>query len=117
MVGFSGTYRHVYPVRRDVLRRTAEQFQGWMKEQADGWNAPMIAAPKGRRDEFVEPDFRGAEPDQIVVILSAGTEGSQTRRWRELDSNFRFRSNVFCRDSGSIPWCFLLARENKKPPS
>ena len=71
VVGFFDTYRQVYPVSRDVLRGAAEQFQGWVKEQADRWQAPIVEAPKGRRDEFVEPYFRGAKPDQVVVILKA----------------------------------------------
>ena len=71
VVGFFDTYRRIYPVSRDVLRGAAEQFQGWVKEEADRWNAPVVEAPKGRRDEFVEPYFRGAEPDQVVVILKA----------------------------------------------
>jgi hypothetical protein len=71
VVGFFDTYRRVYPVSRDVLRGAAEQFQDWVKEQADRWSAPVVEAPKGRRDEFVEPYFRGAQPDQVVVILKA----------------------------------------------
>jgi hypothetical protein len=71
VVGFFSTYRHLYPVSRDVLRGAAEQFQGWVKEQAGKWNAPIVEAPKGRRDEFVEPYFSGAKPDQVVVILKA----------------------------------------------
>ena len=71
VVGFFSTYRHLYPVSRDVLRGVAEQFQGWVKEQAGKWNAPIVEAPKGRRDEFVEPYFSGAKPDQVVVILKA----------------------------------------------
>src|SRR5271155_3094018 len=71
VVGFFDTYRGVYPVSRDVLRGVAERFQDWVKEQADRWNAPVIEAPKGRRDEFVEPYFRGAQPDEVVVILKA----------------------------------------------
>jgi hypothetical protein len=71
VIGFFNCYRQVYPVSRDVLRGAAEQFQGWVKEQADKWNAPIVEAPKGRRDEFVEPYFNGAKPDQIVVILKA----------------------------------------------
>ena len=60
VVGFFGCYRQVYPVSRDVLRNAAEQFQAWVKGQAEKWNAPIVEAPKGRRDEFVEPYFRGA---------------------------------------------------------
>ena len=50
VVGFFDTYRRAYPVSRDVLRGAAERFQDWVKEQADRWNAPVIEAPKGRRD-------------------------------------------------------------------
>jgi hypothetical protein len=71
VVGFFNTYRHLYPVSRDILRSAAEQFQLWVNEQAKRWNARIIEAPKGRRDEFVEPYFREAKPDQIVVILKA----------------------------------------------
>jgi hypothetical protein len=55
VVGFFGSYRQVYPVSRDVLRGAAEQFQTWVKEQVVRWNAPIVEAPKGRRDEFAEP--------------------------------------------------------------
>src|ERR1700726_2686023 len=71
VVGFFSTYRHLHPVSRDILRGAAEQFQLWVKEQADKWNAPIVEPPRGRRDEFVDPYFRGARPDQIVVILKA----------------------------------------------
>src|SRR6266704_1669928 len=71
VVGFFDVYRHLYPVSRDILRGAAEQFQVWVKEQAGEWNAPIVDAPKGRRDEFVDPYFKGARPDQIVVILKA----------------------------------------------
>ena len=71
VIGFFDTYRHLYPVSRDVLRGAADRFQVWVKKQADKWNAPIVEAPKGRRDEFVEPYFRGAHPDRVVVILKA----------------------------------------------
>ena len=38
VVGFFATYRHLYPVSRDVLRGAAEQFQRWVTEKADKWN-------------------------------------------------------------------------------
>src|SRR6516165_5989759 len=44
VVGFFGSYRRVYPVSREVLRGVAEQFQGWVKEQAETWNAPIVEA-------------------------------------------------------------------------
>src|SRR5216684_1582596 len=71
VVGFFDAYRQLYPVSRDVLRGAAEQFQVWVKERAVEWNAPIVEAPKGRRDEFVDPYFKRANPDQVVVILKA----------------------------------------------
>ena len=71
VVGFFATYRQLYPVSRDVLRGAPEQFQCWVKDQADKWNAPIVEAPKGRRDEFVDAYFKVAKPDQVVVILKA----------------------------------------------
>ena len=44
-----------------------DRFQQWLKTH----NIPIVEAPKGRRDEFVEPYFRGAEPDEVVVVLKA----------------------------------------------
>src|SRR3954451_6556236 len=72
VIGFFDTYRRVYPVSRDVLRGAAEQFQDWVKEQADRWNAPVVEAPKGRRDEFVEPYFR--KPRSRPPFVETGAE-------------------------------------------
>ena len=56
VVGFFATYRHLYPVSRDVLRGAAEQFQCWVKDQADKWNAPIVEAPQpGEDDRRPEP--------------------------------------------------------------
>src|SRR6516164_489938 len=71
VVGFFSSYRHQYPVSRDVLRDIATQFQNWVQNRSQAWNAPIVAAPEGRRDDFVAPYFRHAQPDQIVVILKA----------------------------------------------
>lgn len=71
VVGFFSTYRKRYPVSRDVLREIAQQFQGWVANRAKKWGAPILEAPKGRRDEFVESYFRQAQPDQVVAILKA----------------------------------------------
>ena len=45
VVDFFNRYRQLYPVSRDVLRGAAEQFQTWVKEQADEWGAPIAEAP------------------------------------------------------------------------
>src|SRR6266705_2181802 len=71
VVGFFSTYRDQYPVSRDLLRHIAEQFQNTVKNRSEKWNAPILEAPEGRRDDFVEPYFRHARPDQLVVILKA----------------------------------------------
>ena len=71
VVGFFGSYRKLYPVSRDILRGIAGQFQKWLTNRAQKWGAPIVEAPRGRRDEFVEPYFRRAKPDQVVVILKA----------------------------------------------
>ena len=69
VVGFFATYRHLYPVSRDVLRGAAEQFQCWVKDQADKWNAPIVEAPKGRRDEFVDPYRELNRPIRDIFAL------------------------------------------------
>jgi hypothetical protein len=71
VVGFFSTYRNQYPVSRDVLREIADQFHNWVKNRCQKWDAPILEAPEGRRDDFVEPYFRHAQPDQVVVILKA----------------------------------------------
>jgi hypothetical protein len=71
VIGFFNTYRNQYPVSRKVLRDIADQFQGWVKNRSQKWNVPILDAPPGRRDEFVEPYFRRAKADELVVILKA----------------------------------------------
>jgi hypothetical protein len=35
------------------------------------WGAPILEAPTGRRDDFVDPYFKHAKKDEVVVILKA----------------------------------------------
>src|SRR5438132_8519178 len=63
VVGFFATYRHLYPVSRDVLRGPAGQLQGWEPENPDKWNAPIVEAPKGRGDESSNPNSKGPKPN------------------------------------------------------
>jgi hypothetical protein len=42
VVGFFGSYRNQYSVSRDVLRRIAEQFQNWVKNQSNGYRICLI---------------------------------------------------------------------------
>src|SRR5215207_5833236 len=69
VVGFFNTYRDLYPVSKPVLKDIATQYQRWVTVQAKAWRAPIVEAPAGRRDAFVEPYFRRATPDQVVVIV------------------------------------------------
>lgn len=71
VVGFFGSYRDLYPVSRDVLREIATQFHNWAVNRSKKWGAPILDAPDGRRDEFVQPYFKAAKPDQVVCILKA----------------------------------------------
>lgn len=60
-----------YPVSRKVLRDVANDYHNWVTHSSQKWGAEVVAAPEGRRDEFVEPYFRNAKPDQVVVIVKA----------------------------------------------
>src|ERR1700738_911358 len=71
VVGFFDTYRQLYPVSRDTLRGIADRFQQWLTERAEKRNIPIVEAPKGGRDEFVDPYFERTKPDAVVAILKA----------------------------------------------
>jgi hypothetical protein len=71
VIGFFSAYRDQYPVSRDLLRDIAAQVHHWVKNRSVTWGAPILDAPDGRRDEFVEPYFHRAQPDEVVVILKA----------------------------------------------
>jgi hypothetical protein len=71
VIGFFSFYRDQFPVSRKVLTEIADQFHHWVKNRSEKWAAPILEAPEGRRDEFVEPYFRKAKPDQVVAILKA----------------------------------------------
>jgi hypothetical protein len=71
VIGFFNTYRDHQLVSRDALRDIANQFHNWVKNRAQKWDVPILDAPPGRRDEFVEPYFRRAKPDEVLVILKA----------------------------------------------
>ena len=60
-----------YPVSRDVLREIATQFRNWVVNRSTKWGAPILDAPDGRRDEFVQRYFKAVKPDQVVCILKA----------------------------------------------
>lgn len=71
VIGFFNTYRNQYPVSRDVLHEIADQFRNWVVNRSQKWGAPILEAPEGRRDDFLDRYFRRAKPDQVVAILKA----------------------------------------------
>jgi hypothetical protein len=108
VVGFFNAYRHLYPVSRDVLRGIADQFQQWLKSWTEKQDIPVMDAPRwGRRDEFVDPYFKRAQPDQVVVVLKAreparvmiaiGDKG--TNRWHlQIADRWVIQYNVYIND-------------------
>ena len=52
-----------------MLSGIADRFQQWLKAWSEKRKVPVLDAPQGRRDDFVEPYFRGAKPDEVVVVL------------------------------------------------
>lgn len=71
VIGFFSFYRQQFPVSRKMLTDIADQFSNWAKNRSEKWSAPILEAPEGRRDDFVEPYFKKAKPDQVVAILRA----------------------------------------------
>jgi hypothetical protein len=69
--GFFWVYRKIYPVSRKVLREVAHQYHEWVEHSAQKWGVDIVGDPEGRRDDFVEPYFRKAQPDHVVVIIKA----------------------------------------------
>jgi hypothetical protein len=70
-VGFFSFYRDRFPVSRTVLTEIADQFRNWVTNRSEKWDVPILEAPQGRRDEFIQPYFQHAKPDEIVAILRA----------------------------------------------
>jgi hypothetical protein len=88
------------------MRQIAHQYHQWVAQHSQEWKAPILAAPDGRRDDFVAPYFRRAQPDQIVVILKARetarllTSVGQNDRWHlELKQPWVEQYNFYLRDA------------------
>ena len=108
VVGFFNTYRRLYPVSRQLLHGIADHFQKWLKGWTENAKVPVLDAPKGRRDEFVEPYFKRAKPDAIVVVLKAREPArimiaigdKSTDRWHlELSQRWVVQYNVYINDA------------------
>jgi hypothetical protein len=71
VIGFFNTYRHGQRVTRRLLTDIADQFRDWIMQHAQKWGVPILDAPEGRRDDFVDSYFRRAKANEIVAILKA----------------------------------------------
>jgi hypothetical protein len=70
--GFFWTYRHIYPVSRDVLYGIVSQYHNWVQNRSRKWKVEIVEKiSEERRDNFVKPYFERAQPDQVVVIIKA----------------------------------------------
>jgi len=76
VLGFFNFYRQGKRVTKRTLTEIADQFQYWLKNRSEKWGAPILEPPDGdddesRRNQFVEPYFQDAKPNQVVAILKA----------------------------------------------
>jgi hypothetical protein len=71
VIGFFNAYRHGQRVTRHLLTGIADQFRDWIGQHAEKWGVPILEAPEGRRDDFVDRYFKRAKANEIVVILKA----------------------------------------------
>ncbi len=71
VIGFFNAYREGKRVTRDLLHEIADQFKNWVTNRSQKWNAPILEAPEGRRDDFMDPYFQRAKADEVVAILRA----------------------------------------------
>ena len=90
---------------RNRLGDIAQQFQNWLKNRCQKWRAPILDAPAGRRDDFVDPYFQRAKTDQVVVILKAREParimiaiGSQDRWHLQLAQRWIVQYNFYIND-------------------
>ena len=123
VIGFFSSYRNQFPVSRKMLTEIADQFHGWVKNRAEKWGTPVIAPPAGRRDEFVEPYFRKAKPDQVVLILKAreparimtAIGNAKENRWHlQMAQRWVMQYNFYLNDSH---WGRMFVRMSPYLPS
>jgi hypothetical protein len=71
VIGFFNTYREGKRVTRGLLTDIADQFRDWITLRSEKWGVPIVDAPEGRRDKFLDPYFQRAKANEIVLILKA----------------------------------------------
>lgn len=108
--GYFWVYRKIYPVSRKVLRDVANDYHNWVAGSAQKWGVEIVDPPDGRRDDFVEPYFQRAKPDQVVVIIKARepagimTATGAGQKWH-LEIKYRWvnQYNFYLRDAAWGP--------------
>lgn len=75
VIGFFNAYRDGARVTRSFLTDIADQFKNWVTNRSLKWGVPILEAPEGRRDDFVDQFFKRAKPDTVVAILKAREPG------------------------------------------
>jgi hypothetical protein len=75
VIGFFNAYREGARVTRNFLTGIADQFKNWVTNRSLKWGVPVLEAPEGRRDDFVNQFFKRAKPDTVVAILRAREPG------------------------------------------
>ncbi len=71
VIGFFNSYRAGKRVTRSLLTDVADQFRDWIMSRAQKWGVPILEAPEGRRDDFLDPYFKRAKANKVVAILKA----------------------------------------------
>ena len=95
-MGFFSQRRGLFPVyKRDLVKISAE-YERWVQEYAHRSGFPLWEDPQERRDEFMEPYFASAQPDQIVGVIKARepvrimTAVGQTGKSSHLEAKLRW---------------------------
>src|SRR5207245_1376960 len=108
VIGFFSSYRKQFPVSRTLLRNIAEQFHNWATNRSQKWKAPILGEPQGRGDDFIQPFFKRAQPDQVVAILKArepariltAIGNTQANRWHlQFAQRWVMQYNFYLMDS------------------
>ena len=68
VIGFFHTYREGKRVTRDLPHEMADPFKNGVTNRSPKGNAPILEAPKGRRDGCMDPYFARAKADEVVAI-------------------------------------------------
>jgi hypothetical protein len=70
-LGFFSQDRGLFPVHKNDLVKISSDYEKWVREEIQSSQCPLLEDPERRRDEFMEPYFASAQPDQIVGIIKA----------------------------------------------